>query len=421
MDTVLIVGAGAREHAIAWHCSKQDSIKSIIVCPGNAGMETLPRTKTFPISVENIDAIVSLALEHTVTCAIIGPELPLSLGIADKLNQHGILTWGPNQYAAQLESKKIFSKAFMLKHGIPTATSAQFSDYIQAVNFLDNSNFPIVIKADGLAAGKGVFIVSSKQEATEVLHMLMVEKKLGLACAQVILEEYIDGFEVSAIAMVWDASYVMLEYSQDHKRLLDGNQGPNTGGMGAYSPVPAVTKNLETTIIETIIKPTINALQKDAISYRGFLYAGLMVRENRVYVLEYNCRLGDPEAQTLLLRLQSSLVSAIHSLSQGTTPELHWDKRCSVGVVLAQEGYPTSASGETTITLPNLHSKHTMIFQASTKLKSGTLHSSGGRTLTVTALGDTVLEAHREAYALVSAIEFKNCVFRKDIGKLQEQ
>jgi phosphoribosylamine--glycine ligase len=417
---VLIIGNGAREHALAWKIAQSPSVEKIWVAPGNAGTALEEKTENIAIQPTDIERLKAFAKSEDITLTIVGPEAPLAEGIVDSFQRDHMLCLGPVQKAAQLESSKIFCKDFLQRHHIPTAKSATFSNLDLAIDYVKKQNFPIVIKADGLAGGKGVFIPENLLDAEEVLFHLLKNKTLGEAGSRIIIEEYITGEELSFIVLT-DGHYILpLASSQDHKRRDDGDHGPNTGGMGAYSPAPRLSPALYQKVMSRIIEPTIQGLAKQGIPYVGFLYAGLMITaDDEPYVLEFNCRLGDPEAQAILMRLDSDLASlAMHAVKG----ELHrfavqWDPRFALTVVMTANGYPGQYQrGDLIQGIPVETDRNSKVFYGGASLKNDQLITDGGRVLSVTALGKNLLEANQKAYSVVKQISWENCHYRTDIG-----
>ena len=414
---VLVIGGGGREHALAWKLAQSPRISLVYVAPGNAGTALNPDMKNVPIT--DIAELVAFAQQEHIALTIVGPEAPLSQGVVNAFNGKGLKVFGPTKAAAQLESSKDFAKAFMLRHGIPTAAYATFTDAAAAHEYVRNQGAPIVIKADGLAAGKGVVVAMEEAEAHAAIDAMLSDNKLGSAGARVVIEEFLHGEEASFIVMVDGKNILPLATSQDHKRLLDGDQGPNTGGMGAYSPAPVVTPTIHARVMREIIRPTVEGMAKDGIPYTGFLYAGLMISpDGSVKTLEFNCRMGDPETQPIMLRLKSDLVTLAEHAAEGTLDkvEAEWDRRTALGVVMAAANYPEDPrSGDAISGLPkNLQDAH--VFHAGTTLKDGQVLTSGGRVLCVTALGETVKYAQSRAYQIAEEIKFDGAQYRKDIG-----
>jgi phosphoribosylamine--glycine ligase len=416
---ILVIGSGGREHALAWKISQNKQVSRVFVAPGNAGTATNPDMVNVPIT--DVAELVKFAQDEQIALTIVGPEAPLSKGVVDAFRAEGLKIFGPTKAAAQLESSKDFAKAFMFRHGIPTAKYETFSDAKKAHAYVDANGAPIVIKADGLAAGKGVVVAMTLDEAHNAIDAMLSDNKLGDAGARVVIEEFLEGEEASFIVMVDGKNILPLATSQDHKRLLDADQGPNTGGMGAYSPAPVVTPEIHAKVMREIIKPTVEGMAKDGIPYTGFLYAGLMIGPNGdVKTLEFNCRMGDPETQPIMMRLKSDLVNLAMHAVDGTLDkvEAEWDRRFALGVVMASANYPeTPQLGDEITGLPN-NVQDGYVFHAGTTLKDGKVVTSGGRVLCVTALGETVKFAQQQAYCMIDDIQFKGAQYRKDIGYL---
>lgn len=414
---VLVIGGGGREHALAWKLAQNKSVSRVYVAPGNAGTALNPDMVNVPIT--SVNELVEFAENEQIHLTVVGPEASLSQGVVDTFRAHGLRIFGPTQAAAQLESSKDFAKAFMLRHGIPTAAYATFTDTKAAHDYVDQQGAPIVIKADGLAAGKGVVVAMSLDEAHNAIDAMLADNKLGSAGARVVIEEFLTGEEASFIVMVDGKNILPLATSQDHKRLLDGDQGPNTGGMGAYSPAPVVTPEIHAKAMREIIRPTVAGMEKDGIPYTGFLYAGLMISpDGSIKTLEFNCRMGDPETQPILLRLKSDLVSLVEHAIDGTLNqvEAEWDRRVALGVVMAAANYPDNPqSGDVITGLPD-NLNDAQVFHAGTKLVDGKVLTSGGRVLCVTALGETVKYAQSQAYQIAAEIQFEGAQYRTDIG-----
>lgn len=414
---VMVIGSGGREHALAWKISANKTVSRVYVAPGNAGTATNP--DMINVDITDIDALVQFAKDEKIEVTIVGPEAPLSQGIVDTFRDNGLKIFGPTQAAAQLESSKDFSKAFMIRHGIPTAAYTTFSEAKAAHDYIDQQGAPIVIKADGLAAGKGVVVAMTLEEAHKAIDDMLSDNKLGDAGSRVVIEEFLTGEEASFMVMVDGKNILPLATSQDHKRLLDGDQGPNTGGMGAYSPAPVVTPEIHARAMREIIRPTVEGMAKDGIVYTGFLYAGLMISpDGSLKTLEFNCRMGDPETQPIFMRLKSDLLKLVLHAVNGTLDqaETEWDRRFALGVVMASANYPaTPILGDEITGLPkNLEDAY--VFHAGTSLKDGKVVTSGGRVLCVTALGETVKFAQQQAYRIIEDIQFKGAQYRKDIG-----
>lgn len=430
---VLVVGGGGREHALAWKLAQSPKLQAVYVAPGNGGTALDSRLEN--ISITDIKALREWALAEKIVLTVVGPEQPLAAGIVDDFRAHGLRVFGPTQAAAQLESSKAFSKAFMKRHGIPTAEYETFSDPVAAHAYIDKKGAPIVVKADGLAAGKGVVVAMSLQEAHEAIDFMLAPdasfNPLGVTHneggARVVIEEFLQGEEASFIVMCDGKNVTPLATSQDHKRLLDGDAGPNTGGMGAYSPAPVVTPQIHARAMREIIMPTIKGMEQDGIVFTGFLYAGLMIdADGHPKTLEFNCRMGDPETQPIMMRLKSDLYDVMLAATSGQLDqvELEWDRRPALGVVMAAHGYPLNPrKGDLITGVPSLKSMEqadVMVFHAGTVPAStsekGEALTSGGRVLCVTALGSTVKEAQKHAYDVASKIHFDGAQYRKDIG-----
>lgn len=414
---VLVIGSGGREHALAWKVTHNKEVSRVYVAPGNAGTATNPDMVNVPLT--RVDDLVKFALDEQIQLTIVGPEAPLSQGVVDAFRANGLKIFGPTKAAAQLESSKDFAKAFMFRHGIPTAAYATFTDATKAHEYVTQQGAPIVIKADGLAAGKGVVVAMSEDEAHAAIDAMLSDNKLGDAGARVVIEEFLVGEEASFMVMVDGKNILALATSQDHKRLLDKDLGPNTGGMGAYSPAPVVTPTIHAKVMREIIKPTVEGMAKDGIPYTGFLYAGLMIAPNGdVKTLEFNCRMGDPETQPILMRLKSDLVALAQHAVDGKLNEIEaeWDRRFALGVVMASAHYPdTPKLGDEITGLPKAL-EDGYVFHAGTTLKDGKVVTSGGRVLCVTALGETVKFAQQQAYRMIEDIKFDGAQYRKDIG-----
>ena len=414
---ILVIGNGGREHALAWKLARSPRLTRVYVAPGNAGTALDPDMVNVPVTA--IPELVKFAQDEQIALTVVGPEAPLSQGVVNAFMAAGLKIFGPTRAAAQLESSKDFAKAFMQRHGIPTAAYATFSDAAAAHAYVNKQGAPIVVKADGLAAGKGVVVAMSESEAHDAIDFMLSGNKLGDAGAKVVIEEFLEGEEASFIVMCDGEHILPLATSQDHKRLLDGDRGPNTGGMGAYSPAPVVTPEIHARTMREIIRPTIQGMAKDGIRYTGFLYAGLMIdRQGRPRTLEFNCRMGDPETQPIMLRLKSDLVSLVEHAVNGTLDkvEAEWDRRSALGVVMAAAGYPEDPRKDDLISgLPHqLQDAH--VFHAGTRLQDGRPVTSGGRVLCVTALGDTLRHAQSRAYQIAEGIHFEGSQMRRDIG-----
>jgi phosphoribosylamine--glycine ligase len=414
---ILVIGGGGREHALAWKVTHNKEVSRVYVAPGNAGTALDPDMVNVPITA--VDDLVKFAQDEQIYLTIVGPEAPLSQGVVDAFRAAGLKIFGPTKAAAQLESSKDYAKAFMMRHNIPTATYGTFTDAKLAHAYVKQQGAPIVIKADGLAAGKGVVVAMSEDEAHAAIDAMLEDNKLGAAGARVVIEEFLQGEEASFMVMVDGKNILALATSQDHKRLLDADLGPNTGGMGAYSPAPVVTPAIHAKVMREIIKPTVEGMAKDGIPYTGFLYAGLMISPNGdVKTLEFNCRMGDPETQPIMMRLKTDLVGLMEHAVNGTLDraEAEWDRRVALGVVMASANYPeTPRLGDEITGLEN-QLADTHIFHAGTAQKDGKVVTSGGRVLCVTALGETVKFAQQQAYQAMKEIKFDGAQFRTDIG-----
>ncbi len=417
---VLIVGGGGREHALAWKVARSQRVNKVYVAPGNAGTAREPEVENVAVGAEDIAGLVEFADDRKVDLTIIGPEAPLVAGVVDAFQERNLACFGPIQRAAQLEGSKSFTKDFLCRHHIPTADYETFADLAHATDYIERRGAPVVVKADGLAAGKGVTIAQTVDEAIAAAAECLAENKYGDAGSKIVIEECLTGEEASFICIV-DAEHVLpLATSQDHKARDDGDTGPNTGGMGAYSPAPVVTDEMHQRIMQDIIKPTVRGLVEDGAPYTGFLYAGLMIGADGIpQVLEYNCRFGDPETQPILMRLQSDLVELCEAALQGRLHEVQarWDSRAALGVVMAAGGYPGDyRKGEVIAGLDGVDSDTIKVFHAGTHLDGGKVVTSGGRVLCATALGETVHEAQERAYQAVGHIHWEGVYYRTDIG-----
>jgi len=417
---VLIVGGGGREHALAWKASQSPLVTEILVAPGNAGTLREPRTRNVPVNADALDALVELATAEAVDLTLVGPEQPLVAGITDRFEAAGLKCFGPKAAAAQLEGSKAFTKAFLARHAIPTAAYAAFDALQPALDYVRSHGAPIVIKADGLAAGKGVIVASTPSAAEAAITSMLSDRSFGSAGARVVVEEFLEGEEASFIAMVDGTTILPLASSQDHKTRDDGDRGPNTGGMGAYSPAPVVTAAMHDRIMREIMLPTAQGLAADGIEYRGFLYAGIMINAaGDPKVLEFNCRFGDPETQPILMRLRSDLIEMCLRSFDGTLAALpvDWDQRAAVGVIMASRGYPERyAKGAQIHGLDKDFGTAVKFFHAGTRLDGERIVTDGGRVLCGVALGDNVTEAQRRAYAAVATVNWDGAFFRRDIG-----
>ncbi len=418
---VLVIGNGGREHALAWKLAQGERVSQVFVAPGNGGTARDERLENVPIT--DARALADFAVEQKITLTVVGPEAALAAGVVDEFRSRGLRIFGPTKAAAQLESSKAFAKDFMKRHGIPTAAYETFTDPAAAHAYVDGRGAPIVIKADGLAAGKGVVVAMTLDEAHEAISWILEDNKLGVTHnaggARVVIEDFLAGEEASFIVVCDGKHVVSLATSQDHKRLLDGDAGPNTGGMGAYSPAPVVTPNVHAKVMHEIIQPTITGMARDGHPFTGFLYAGLMIDEHgQPRTVEFNTRMGDPETQPIMMRLKSDLFELMMHATDGTLDEveLQWDRRVALGVVLAAEGYPlTPRKGDAITGLPD-DEDEAMVFHAGTAMVDGQLVTSGGRVLCVTALGESVRTAAQRAYELATGIQFAGRQFRSDIG-----
>lgn len=423
---VLVIGGGGREHALAWKLSQSERIQKVYVAPGNGGTARDPNLVNVPMT--DVKALREWAQQEKIELTVVGPEAPLAAGVVDEFRAHGMRIFGPTQAAAQLESSKAFSKAFMQRHGIPTAVYETFTDRVQAHAYIDKMGAPIVVKADGLAAGKGVVVAMTAAEAHEAIDFMLLDNQLGVvhnagadgaAVPRVVIEEFLQGEEASFIVLCDGQHVVALATSQDHKRLLDGDQGPNTGGMGAYSPAPVVTAQVHARAMREVIMPTIKGMEKDGIPYTGFLYAGLMIdAQGMPKTLEFNCRMGDPETQPIMMRLKTDLVEVMLAATSGKldTLALEWDRRPALGVVMAAAGYPMNPRKGDVITGLPKDEPDAMVFHAGTAAVNGQTVTSGGRVLCVTVLADSVKQAQQKAYEVAKGIHFEGQQYRKDIG-----
>ncbi|WP_432731674.1 phosphoribosylamine--glycine ligase [Variovorax sp. W6] len=418
---VLVIGGGGREHALAWRLAQAARVSRVYVAPGNGGTASDERYDC--IDITEPAALREWAIKEKIALTVVGPEAPLAAGVVDEFRAHGLRIFGPTQAAAQLESSKAFSKAFMKRHKIPTAEYEAFTDAAAAHAYIDAKGAPIVVKADGLAAGKGVVVAMTAQEAHEAVDFMLVDNKFGVSHneggARVVIEEFLQGEEASFIVLCDGKNVTALATSQDHKRLLDNDEGPNTGGMGAYSPAPVVTAEVHARAMREIILPTIRGMEKDGIPYTGFLYAGLMIdAAGHPKTLEFNCRMGDPETQPIMMRLKSDLFEVFWHATDGTLDqvELQWDRRVAMGVVMAAHGYPLSPRKGDRITGIPAEAPDAVVFHAGTTLDNGELKTSGGRVLCVTVLADSVKQAQQRAYEVAARVSFDGAQYRKDIG-----
>jgi len=414
---ILVVGSGGREHALAWKLAQSERIQIVYVAPGNGGTALDQRLRN--VAITDPEELAEFARREHVALTVVGPEAPLAAGIVNIFREQGLKVFGPTAEAAQLESSKDYAKAFMQRHGIPTAAYQTFSDVAAAHAYINAQGAPIVIKADGLAAGKGVVVAMNADEAHAAVDMMLSDNRLGDAGARVVIEQFLDGEEASFIVMVDGKNILPLATSQDHKRLRDHDAGPNTGGMGAYSPAPIITPELHARVMREIIVPTVQGMAQDGIPYTGFLYAGLMIdAQGTPRTLEFNCRMGDPETQPIMARLKTDLVTVMEHAVNGTldTVKLEWDRRVALGVVMAAAGYPDAPRKGDVITGIPEETPECVTFHAGTTLNGTTLSASGGRVLCVVGLGDNVKMAQKQTYAAVDSIHFDGAQFRRDIG-----
>ena len=417
---ILIIGGGGREHALAWKAAQSAAVEVVYVAPGNAGCANEDKVENKAIAADDIAGLLAFAKSESIDLSIVGPEVPLVAGIVDEFERANLNCFGPSKKASQLEGSKSFSKAFLERHNIPTATYGHFTDINEAVAYIEKVGAPIVIKADGLAAGKGVVVAANENEAVAAVSAMLEGNKFGEAGHSVVIEEFLSGEEASFIVICDGKTSLALASSQDHKARDDGDKGPNTGGMGAYSPAPVVDEKMHARIMREVIEPAVDGMRNDGMPYLGFLYAGIMITaEGKVKVLEFNCRFGDPETQPIMMRLKSDLVEMCMAAMQGKLNnfELEWDPRAALGVVMAASGYPEQVRKNDRINgLENIHDDNCKVFHAGTSLKNDTTVTAGGRVLCVTALGDTVSEAQERAYQAVAKIHCDGIFFRKDIG-----
>jgi phosphoribosylamine---glycine ligase len=417
---ILIIGGGGREHALAWKCAQSPRVTRVYVAPGNAGTAHEAKCENVPIAADDVDSLLRFGLDRKIDLTIVGPEAPLVLGVVDRFAAANLRCFGPRQAAAQLEGSKAYTKAFLARHRIPTASYYESADYATTVNLADRLRYPCVLKADGLAAGKGVVIAQTRDELLCAARDFQQDRTLGDAGHRVVVEDFLEGEEASFIVMVDGNNVLPLATSQDHKRIYDNDAGPNTGGMGAYSPAPVVTAALSERILREVIEPTVRGLAQEGHPYTGFLYAGLMIAaDGTPNVLEYNCRFGDPETQPILMRLKSDLVDLVEAALDGRLDQMQavWDPRPALGVVMAAGGYPGPIrKGDTISGLPTSDAADVKVFHAGTSERDGAVITSGGRVLCVTALGDTVSAAQRRAYEAVDQIRWTGVQYRRDIG-----
>ncbi|OGA06800.1 MAG: phosphoribosylamine--glycine ligase [Betaproteobacteria bacterium RIFCSPHIGHO2_12_FULL_69_13] len=414
---LLVIGSGGREHALAWKLAQSPRVQKVFVAPGNGGTAAEPGLEN--VALTAIPELIAFARKEKVQLTVVGPEAPLAAGVVDEFRDAGLKIFGPTRNAARLEASKDFAKSFMARHGIPTGRHATFASAPPAIAYVEKHGAPIVVKADGLAAGKGVVVAETVQEAKAAIESMLVGRKLGEAGSRVVIEERLEGEEASFIVAADGAHVLALATSQDHKRLRDGDEGPNTGGMGAYSPAPVVTPEVHARVMREIIQPAIAGMAKDGTPYAGFLYAGLMIdQQGNPKTLEFNCRLGDPETQPMVLRLKSDLLELVEAAIEGRLDEAQaeWDRRAALGVVLAAQGYPEEPRrGDRIEGIPG-PAQDCRVFHAGTRLNGKRLVTSGGRVLCVTALGDSIRIARARAYEALEGIRFAGMQYRKDIG-----
>lgn len=416
---ILILGSGGREHALAWKIAQDPKVAQVLVAPGNAGTATEHKCHNVALDILDNAAMIAFAQQNAIDLIIVGPEAPLVNGVVDAARAAGLNIWGPTQYAAQLEGSKAFAKHFLKKHGIPTAFYDVFTEVDAAKAYVNQHGAPIVIKADGLAAGKGVIVAMTTEEAHAAIDDMLAGNKFGDAGSRVVIEQFLEGEEASFICMIDGQNILPMATSQDHKRIFEQDQGPNTGGMGAYSPAPVVTSQVFERVMTQIMRPTVEGMAKDGHVYTGFLYAGLMIdQEGQPRVIEFNCRFGDPETQPIMMRLQSSLVELVEAGLAGQLPsEAQWDERKAVGIVLAAEGYPESVRKGDVIKGLDQDTGTGKVFHAGTAQNDqGEVVTAGGRVLCVTALGDSIAQAQKDALAMCQAITFDGMQYRRDIG-----
>jgi phosphoribosylamine--glycine ligase len=417
---ILIIGSGGREHALAWKCAQSPRVDEVLVAPGNAGTARESKVRNVPVSSDDIEALARLAQTENVSLTIVGPEAPLVAGVVDRFNELGLPCFGPTAAAAQLEGSKAFTKDFLARHKIPTADYQNFTELEPALAYIREQGAPIVVKADGLAAGKGVIVAMTLGEAEQAATDMLAGGSFGDAGARIVVEEFLEGEEASFIVITDGDTILPMATSQDHKARDEGDTGPNTGGMGAYSPAPVVTPDIEARIMNEVIRPTLDGMKADGNPYLGFLYAGLMITPDGIpKVIEFNCRMGDPETQPIMARLKSDLVDLCLSTLEGDLQErvAAWDTRAALGVVMAAGGYPASyARGKVISGLDGADSNTQKVFHAGTTIDGDAVTTSGGRVLCVVGLGDTVGDAAKDAYAAVDKIDWEDVYLRRDIG-----
>jgi phosphoribosylamine--glycine ligase (EC 6.3.4.13) len=415
---ILVIGSGGREHALAWQCAKFDEVEEVFVAPGNAGTQLEGKLTNIEIDAENIDELIKFAKQNQIDLTIVGPEAPLVIGVVDSFQAQGLAIFGPTEAASQLEGSKAFCKDFLDRNNIPTAYYDVFTEVAPAIQYIKDKGTPIVIKADGLAAGKGVIIANTEAEAVDAINDMLEGNRFGEAGSRVVVEEFLVGEEASFIVMVDGKNILPMATSQDHKARDNGDKGPNTGGMGAYSPAPIVTDEIFKNVMDTVIRPTVDGMASEGNSYTGFLYAGLMIDQNgNSKVLEYNCRFGDPETQPIMMRLKSNLADLCLLATKGQLDQatIEWDERSAMGVVLAANGYPDAYPSGEMIGLP-ADNDEAKVFHAGTKMDAGSVVTSGGRVLCATALGADTKDAQTNAYALLEKINWSTAYYRTDIG-----
>ena len=417
---ILVIGSGGREHALAWKCAGSAGVDEVLVAPGNAGTAREPGVRNVEVSSDDVESLARLARDENVGLTIVGPEAPLVAGIVDRFVELGLPCFGPSAAAARLEGSKAFTKDFLARHDIPTAAYQTFSELDEALAYIRAQGAPIVIKADGLAAGKGVIVAGTLADAEQAARDMLAGNKFGEAGARIVVEEFLRGEEASFIVVTDGETVLPLATSQDHKARDEGDTGPNTGGMGAYSPAPVVTPLIEKRIMDLVIRPTLEGMRRDGTNYVGFLYAGLMITDDGTpKVIEFNCRMGDPETQPIMARLRSDLVAICRATLDGSLAEHDcvWDTRAALGVVMAAGGYPDSyARGKVISGLDDADAATRKVFHAGTTLRDGDVVTSGGRVLCVVGLGETVAAAAAEAYAAIAGISWEDAYFRRDIG-----
>lgn len=416
---ILVIGTGGREHALAWKIAQDSKVNTVFVATGNAGTKSENKLQNIDLDVKNHAKVIEFCQANNIEFVLVGPEAPLVAGMVDDLRKANIKAWGPTQYCANLEGSKAFAKDFMIKHNIPTAKYQTFDNAELAIAYVKAEKAPIVIKADGLAAGKGVIVAMTEQEAIDAINDMLSDNKFGDAGSRVVVEQFLTGEEASFICMIDGDNILPMATSQDHKRIGEGDTGLNTGGMGAYSPAPVVTSDVHDKVIERVIRPVVNAMKANGTPYTGFLYAGLMIdEENDPYVIEFNCRFGDPETQPIMMRLKSSLVDLILAGLDGKLPQsADWDERKSIGIVLATKEYPAGSGKGDVITGLDIANDDVKIFHAGTANNDkGEVVTNGGRVLCVTSLGETVADAQAKALAVCETVKFDGMQYRKDIG-----